>query len=810
MSSPLKWNFGSSWVPHCGDRPLLSPNVQNPKICTPPRKKSLTFENLVCTPPRPSKDESSNHDNGDGYDPGSEVMTDLKNDDEFLSVSGKKGGERYSRPCETALSVPPEIKQLRKRTTDDDAVATGASCESDDTSRRKVPDGAVIGVDTPTKDKINRKRRAGTESCGAKNRARKKKKRRKRKRKAGIIQVNVRYEGNKKCIKLWATTPHKSGVGNSKQEEGREQFKILSRGDVFLTTYGVVEVIQDNRSQDKNPYRIVECKGYSEKKRKEVEEKIFNKTKNGDNEYGKKRWTHVEECRVTALIGIPANVRLYLRRIFFKTASRYYPERHNILICNGCGELYPTTRRLDMHRRQTGCGLFLERLSPFQGKFDFKQMKPNGYDTEQNLNQSNDRQKSKKLLCGEIFLTTYGLVEVIADIRLGAKNIPDPQRIVVCRSYVVKKRETEIRKKGVEQSVNIESDYIHESGNFKVNNVALSSTKAVLPTLPPSTRLYLCRDELVAPYRYNASRPYICSCEKCGTWFPSKRLLTEHMRDTKCGESALRKKRKRNYEYVEEEFRLHKKEDAIVKAVNGIKSVEKRIEKNKKYNSEKVNRTQSIMIKSYLRTGLLPDRLEAPKGWRNKTYINFNPKVSAIYPMVFACLNYKRGESRMVRRYDIGQRPLAAKKAPIVQRSPHGNNRPEKPIDIAEYIRQADTNRFTNKFIRFYGTHQSTCYTCKDAGTTRLRGCRYCDKSNHLECIENIIPIVKPPDDADSLCIICLRSLRCRINRADKRLRERKIVRDAAKETLTKPYPILVPGMAFDTFLGVVQVVRGE
>jgi len=169
----------------------------------------------------------------------------------------------------------------------------------------------------------------------------------------------------------------------------------------------------------------------------------------------------------------------------------------------------------------------------------------------------------------------------------------------------------------------------------------------------------------------------------------------------------------------------------------------------------------------------------------------------------------------------------------------HGNNRPEAPIDVAEYIRQEDTGRFTNQFSRGHYDHSKKCYTCKKTGETtgpnRLWGCFYCTNSSHMWCIEKIFPVIQPRDDEDFLFITCMRGVRCRIKQVERRASLRMMTTRpvAAKKAsllpqerhennrpaapldvamfvrqVDTPYPIIVLGMAFDTNLGVVQICK--
>jgi len=221
------------------------------------------------------------------------------------------------------------------------------------------------------------------------------------------------------------------------------------------------------------------------------------------------------------------------------------------------------------------------------------------------------------------------------------------------------------------------------------------------------------------------------------------------------------------------------------------------------------DKTQAGMIKAFITTGRLPTGQKIPRGWLEKSYITFDPTRSSVYPAAYCFLEFQRGDSKINKKYDIGTRPIAAKKVSLISKEKHGNSRPEAPIDVAKFIRQADTGRFTNKFIRRNYDHSPKCLICKKKGSgtghNRLRGCCFCANSNHIQCIEKKLPVVRPKDHEDFLCITCMRDVRCRLKRAEKRTKVRAKVREVEKAVLSQPFPILVPGMAFDTFLGVVQ-----
>mmetsp|Transcript_38031 Transcript_38031/g.74490 ORF Transcript_38031/g.74490 Transcript_38031/m.74490 type:complete len:841 (+) Transcript_38031:1798-4320(+) len=431
-----------------------------------------------------------------------------------------------------------------------------------------------------------------------------------------------------------------------------------------------------------------------------------------------------------------------------------------------------------------------------------------------------------------MFLTGLGVVEVLSD-----DGGPEGARIVRCRGV------------DLPHTARPAPDPKYDDGTGSGEDEQIRVTLRLREGPMRRISLHLRRDMLFASWRYYPDLHNIFSCRGCGGKFPSRRSLAVHRRSSvKCGTGAIRRRcfphddappkrrmrsgdHRRNkrafgeseeeddpYEELKESRARKKRERSKERANLGAASgkVVTRNKNRKKRRTkgcfERFEKTQAGMIKAFITTGKLPTGHTIPRGWVQKSYITFNPARSSIYPAAYCSLEFLRGGSKMNKRYDMATRPIAAKKAPLIPKERHGNNRPDAPIDVAMFVRQADTGRFTNKFIRGHYDHSNRCRTCMKTGETtgpnRLRGCVYCTNSNHIRCIEKIFPVIAPRDDEDFLCITCMRGVRCRLKRAERRASERNKVRELEKASLSQPYPILVPGMAFDTFLGVVQVVR--
>ena len=102
--------------------------------------------------------------------------------------------------------------------------------------------------------------------------------------------------------------------------------------------------------------------------------------------------------------------------------------------------------------------------------------------------------------------------------------------------------------------------------------------------------------------------------------------------------------------------------------------------------------------------------------------------------------------------------------------------RPPEDIDIQEIVDDCNTGRyFTMK--PYHGEHDIFCKLCRTTEGRRFC-CQYCKQTNHIECLKREMTIINWHDKSDFLCGNCIRIVLGRRRRAARRLAKAQRARE--------------------------------
>lgn len=144
-------------------------------------------------------------------------------------------------------------------------------------------------------------------------------------------------------------------------------------------------------------------------------------------------------------------------------------------------------------------------------------------------------------------------------------------------------------------------------------------------------------------------------------------------------------------------------------------------------------------------------------------------KHGAMYAGVYKSLGYKKGKTIM-------QLPPRASKRRRKSTKPPPPPKPLPPIiDTRALADEIDSGRYPSMKRYTEDNHSEYCAICRDGGD--LVCCDFCSNAEHLTCIRTRFTVKNPEPEDDFLCHKCLMRCLMRRNRAEKRRLE-KLQRD--------------------------------
>ena len=148
-------------------------------------------------------------------------------------------------------------------------------------------------------------------------------------------------------------------------------------------------------------------------------------------------------------------------------------------------------------------------------------------------------------------------------------------------------------------------------------------------------------------------------------------------------------------------------------------------------------------------------------------------KFGAMYQGVFKALKYK--VPRKKRKLDASYGPGGKRKRRQKKEKPPPPPPPPKPlppiIDIQALADEVDSGRYPS-IKRFKEINKDECCMCKDGG--ELLCCDFCSNSEHLACIRKKFTVKDPEPKDDFMCHICIGIVLARRRRAEKRRVEKQ------------------------------------
>ena len=164
-------------------------------------------------------------------------------------------------------------------------------------------------------------------------------------------------------------------------------------------------------------------------------------------------------------------------------------------------------------------------------------------------------------------------------------------------------------------------------------------------------------------------------------------------------------------------------------------------------------------------------------------WLQFDKELSAIYPSVYRVLNFRPNASKKrnsIMTPSSCKEPEETKKkrrTPAEVRLQKEQDRLEKEkkaekippivVDMMVLVEEIDTGRYPS-IKRYQGEHSDMCFICKKTHGI-IYCCEFCKNVSHLECLKERVTIRDPEPDDDFMCHHCIQKIMARRSRAEKR-----------------------------------------